>query len=122
MLTYSLLEQILIKLGYAVDFNLRYHAKLTAFIAVDGYDSEIELEFREGCISELGDRKELLQLEWLMADGASCLVLDSHSLDDVDEVPNVFATEKLILRKVFDQILQEIAQIPDGALLSNPDQ
>ncbi|TYQ29521.1 hypothetical protein PseudUWO311_01080 [Pseudanabaena sp. UWO311] len=122
MLTYSLLEQILIKLGYAVDFNLRYHAKLTAFIPVDGYDSDIELEFREGYSSELGDREALLQLEWLMADGESCLVLDSHSLDDVDEVPYVFTTEKLILRKVFDQILQEIAQVSDSALLSTPNQ
>lgn len=122
MLTYSLLEQILIKLGYAVDFDLRYHAKLTAFIPVDGYDSEIELEFREGYTSELGDRKTLLQLEWVMADGESCLVLDSHSLDHVDQVPHVFATEKLILRKVFDQILLEIAQVSDSALRSNPDQ
>lgn len=122
MLTYSLLEQILIKLGYAVDFNLRYHAKLTAFIPVDGYESDIELEFREGYSSELGDREELLQVEWLMADGESCLVLDSHSLDDADESPQVFPTEKLILRKVFDQILQEIAQASDSALLSTPNQ
>jgi hypothetical protein len=122
MLTYSLLEQILIKLGYAVDFNLRYHAKLTAFIPVDSYESDIELEFREGYSSELGDREELLQLEWLMADGESCLVLDSHSLDDADESPQVFPTEKLILRKVFDQILQEIAQVSDSALLSTPNQ
>ncbi len=108
MLTYSLLEQILIKLGYAVDFNLRYHAKLTAFISVDGYDSDIELEFREGYTSELGDRDALLQLEWLMNDGESCLVLDSNSLDEVDEVPHIFPIEKLILRQIFDQILQEI--------------
>jgi hypothetical protein len=122
MLTYSLLEQILIKLGYPVDFDLRYHAKLTAFIHVDGYTSDIELEFREGYNSELGDREALLQLEWLMADGESCLVLDSHSLNDVDEVPHVFSTEKLILRKVFDRILQEINQVSDGALRSNPNQ
>ncbi|MCA6518370.1 MAG: hypothetical protein ACK6CP_08530 [Pseudanabaena sp.] len=122
MLTYSLLEQILIKLGYAVDFNLRYHAKLTAFIPVDGYESDIELEFREGYSSELGDREALLQLEWLMADGESCLVLDSHSLNDADESPHVFSTEKLILRKVFDQLLQEIAKVSDIALLSSPSQ
>ncbi|MCA6501776.1 MAG: hypothetical protein IM585_14005 [Pseudanabaena sp. M135S2SP2A07QC] len=122
MLTYSLLEQILIKLGYAVDFNLRYHAKLTAFIPVDGYESDIELEFREGYSSELGDREALLQLEWLMADGESCLVLDSHSLNDADEAPHVFSTQKLILRKVFDQLLQEIAKVSDIALLSSPSQ
>ncbi len=122
MLTYSLLEQILIKLGYAVDFNLRYHAKLTAFIPVDGYDSAIEIEFREGYTSELGDREELFQLEWLMADGESCLVLDRDSLDDIDEVPHIFPTEKLILRKVFDQILQEIAQVFEGSLRSNQNQ
>ncbi|GBO51574.1 hypothetical protein APA_538 [Pseudanabaena sp. lw0831] len=122
MLTYTLLEKILIKLGYAVEFNLRYHAKLTAFIPVDGYDSDIELEFREGYSSELGDREALLQLEWLMADCESCLVLDSNSLDDVDEVPHVFSTEKLILRKVFDQILQEIAKVSDNTLISNPNQ
>jgi len=110
MLTYSLLEQVLIRLGYAVDFNLRYHAKLTAFIPVDGYESDIELEFREGYTSELGDREALLQLEWLMADGESCLVLDDNSLDAIDEVPHIFATEKLILRKVFDEILAEIAK------------
>jgi hypothetical protein len=115
MLTYLLLEKILIKLGYAVDFNLRYHAKLAAFIPVDGYESNIELEFREGYTSELGDREELFQLEWLMADGESCLVLDRDSLDDIDEVPHIFPTEKLILRKVFDQILQEIAQVSDSS-------
>ncbi len=122
MLTYSLLEQILIKLGYAVDFNLCYHAKLIAFIPVDGYDSDIELEFREGYSGELGDLEELLQLEWLMADGESCLVLDRHSLDEVDQVPHIFSTEKLILRKVFDQILEEIAQGSESALRSNPNQ
>jgi hypothetical protein len=110
MLTYSLLEQVLIRLGYAVDLNLRYHAKLTAFIPVDGYESDIELEFREGYTSELGDREALLQLEWLMADGESCLVLDNSSLEAIDEVPHIFPTEKLILRKVFDQILEEIAK------------
>ncbi len=111
MLTYALLEQVLIKLGYAVDFDLRYHAKLTAFIPVDSYDASIELEFREGCTSELGDREELLQLEWLMNDGESCLILDSNSLDEVDEVPHIFLTEKLILRKTFDRILQEISEV-----------
>lgn len=122
MLTYSLLEQVLIKLGYAVDLNLRYHAKLIAFIPVDGYESDIEIEFREGYNSELGDREEILQLEWLMADGESCLVLDSNSLDDVDAFPRVFSTEKLILRKVFDQILQEIATVSDSALRSSSNQ
>ena len=122
MLTYSLLEQILINLGYAVDFNLRYHAKLTAFIPVDGYESDIELEFREGYSSELGDREALLQLEWLMADGESCLVLDSNSLDDVDEVPHVFSTEKLILRKVFDQILQKIAEASESSVHTHQSQ
>jgi len=111
MLTYALLEKILIKLGYAVDLDLRHYAKLTAFIPVDGYETYIELEFREGYTSELGDREELLQLEWLMNDGESCLVLDSNSLDEVDEVPHIFLTEKLILRKTFDRILQEIAEV-----------
>ena len=111
MTTYSVLEQILINLGYDVDFNLRYHAKLTAFIHVDGYESDIELEFREGCTSQLGDRPESLQLEWLMSDGESCLILDANSLDQIDEVPHIFAAEKMILRDKLDQILQKIAEI-----------
>jgi hypothetical protein len=45
-----------------------------------------------------------------MADGESCLVLDNNSLDAIDEVPHIFPTEKLILRKVFDQILEEVAK------------
>jgi hypothetical protein len=108
MLTYSLLEQILIDLGYVVDFNLRYHAKLTAFIPVSGYDHDISLEFREGYTSQLGDRHPLLQLEWLMGDRESCLVLDSDSLDNldnIDEDPHLFAAEKIILRQKLDQIL-----------------
>ena len=110
MLTYSLLEKVLTKLGYVVDLDLRYHARLIAFIPVDGYDTDIELEFREECVSELGDRAASFQVEWLMGDGENCLVLDRNSLDDVDELPNIFTTEKLILRKVFDQILQEIQE------------
>jgi glycosyltransferase involved in cell wall biosynthesis len=41
---------------------------------------------------------------------------------DADEAPDVFSTEKLILRKVFDQLLQEIAKVSDIALLSSPSQ
>ncbi len=111
MLTYSLLEQVLINLGYIVDFNLRYHAKLNAFISVSGYDTDIVLEFREGYTSQLGDRHPLLQLEWLMSDGESCLVVDSDSLDNIDEAPHIFTEEKLILRQKFDQILQKVAEI-----------
>jgi hypothetical protein len=111
MLTYSLLEQVLLTLGYVVDLNLRYHAKLTAFIHVDGYDADIVLEFREGYTSQLGDRHPLLQLEWLMPDGESCLVLDSDSLDNIDEDPHVFAAEKIILRQKLDQILEKVTDL-----------
>ncbi len=111
MATYELVEQALIKLGYVVDFDLRYHAKLTGFIPVDGYQSDVVLEFREGYKSELGDLDELLQVEWLMDDGDNCLLLDSNSLDDTDENPTVFLTEKIILRRIFELILKEITSI-----------
>jgi hypothetical protein len=111
MATFALVEQALINLGYPVDFDLRYHAKLTAFIPVDGYKSDMVLEFREGHQSELGDRDQLLQVEWLMDDDESCLFLDSNSLGDPDENPSVFLAEKIILRSIFDRILREIENI-----------
>ena len=111
MATYELVEQALIKLGYVVDFDLRYHAKLTGFIPVKGYKSEVVLEFREGYKSESGDLEELLQVEWLMDDGENCLLLDSNSLDDTDENPSVFLPEKIILREIFELILKEITSI-----------
>ena len=111
MATYELVEQALIKLGYVVDFDLRYHAKLTGFIPVEGYKSEVVLEFREGYESELGDLEELLQVEWLMDDGENCLLLDSNSLDNTDENPSVFLPEKIILREIFGLILKEITSI-----------
>lgn len=111
MATYSQVEQALINLGYAVDFNLRYHAKLIGYISIEDYQSEIILEFREAICSELGDREELLQVEWLMDDGESCLLLDSSTLDEIDEEPDVFEKEKIILRKIFDRILKEISNI-----------
>jgi hypothetical protein len=111
MTTYSQVEKALTNLGYAIDFNLRYHAKLMGYIPVEGYESEIILEFREAICSELGDREELLEVEWLMDDGESCLVLDRESLDAEDEEPDVFEQEKIILRKIFDRILEEISNI-----------
>lgn len=108
MLTYSQVERALLNLEYVVDFNLRYHAKLNAFIHVEGYKSDVVLEFRESYKSELGDCDESLQVEWLMNDDESSLVLDRNSLDDTDEVPSIFITEKIILRKIFDRILIEI--------------
>ena len=111
MATYELVEQALIKLGDVVDFDLRYHAKLTVFIPVEGYKSEVVLEFREGYKSESGDLEELLQVEWLMDDGENCLLLDSNSLDDTDENPSVFLPEKIILRGIFELILKEITSI-----------
>ncbi len=107
MLTYAQVEQALHNLQYIVDFNLRYHAKLTALIPVDGYQSEVVLEFREECKSALGDCDELLQVEWLMDDGENCLILDHKSLDTLDEVPHLFLTEKIILRRIFEDILKE---------------
>ena len=111
MATYELVEQALIKLGYVVDFDLRYHAKLTGFIPVDGYQSDVVLEFREGYKSELGDVDELLQVEWLMDDQESSLFLDNNSLNESDTTPDLFAKEKIILRKIFDRILSEIKEI-----------
>ena len=111
MATYELVEQALIKLGYVVDFDLRYHAKLTGFIPVEGYKSDVVLEFREGYKSESGDLEELLQVEWLMDDGENCLLLDSNSLDDTDENSSVFLPEKIILREIFELILKEITSI-----------
>ncbi len=112
MITFALVEQALINLGYVVDFNLRYHAKLTGYISVDGYESDIVLEFREGSKSELGDDREaLLQVEWLMDDQESCLFLDNNSMNESDVMPDLFAKEKIILRKIFDRILNEIKEI-----------
>lgn len=107
MLTYPQVEQALLKLEYAVDVNLPYHTKLTAVIPVDGY-APIMLEFREAYQSVLGDSDELLQMEWLMNDQESCLVLDHNSLDEPDEFPDVFPQEKKKLREIFDQVLQAI--------------
>lgn len=111
MLTYLQVEQALLNLECVVDFNLRYHVKLNAFIPVDGYKSDIVLEFREGYKSELGDCDELLQVEWLMNDDESSLILDRNFLDDTDEVPSMFLPEKLILRDMFDRILMAIEHI-----------
>ncbi len=111
MITFALVEQALINLGYVVDFNLRYHAKLTGYISVDGYASDIVLEFREGYKSELGDREVLFQVEWLMDDQESCLFLDNNSVNESDVMPDLFAKEKIILRKIFDRILHEIKEI-----------
>ncbi len=111
MATYLQVEKALIKLGYDVDSNPRYRTKLIGYIPVDGYASDVVLEFREAIHSELGDRDELLQMEWLMDDGESCLLLDSNSLDEIDTEPNVFEAEKIILRKIFDQIYNEIINI-----------
>jgi hypothetical protein len=111
MTTFALVEQALINLGYVVDFNLRYHAKLTGYISVDGYASDIVLEFREGYKSQLGDRDALLQVEWLMDDQESSLFLDNNSLDESDTTPDLFTKEKIILRKIFDRILSEIKEI-----------
>lgn len=113
MLTYAQVEKALLNLGYVVDFNLRYHAKLTALIPVDGYNSDVAVEFREGYQSVLGNCDELLQVEWLMQDGESCLVLDHNSLEAPDEFPNAFPSEKLILRDIFDRVLQEIVKIAE---------
>ncbi len=108
MLTYAQVEQALHNLQYVVDFDLRYHAKLTALIPVDGYQSEIALEFREECQSALGNCDELLHVEWLMDDGENCLTLDHQSLNIPDEVPHLFVTEKIILRRIFEDVLREI--------------
>ena len=113
MLTYSQVEQALINLEYAVDFDLRHHAKLTAYIPVDGYKSDVVFEFREEYESELGSCAESLQVEWQM-DDQNYLFLDRNSLDDlldnVDTNPTTFLTEKLILRKIFDRIITSLEQ------------
>ena len=69
------------------------------------------LEFREAVKNELGDREELLQVEWLMDDGESYLLLDISSLEEADEESDVFEKEKIILRDIFDRILKEISNI-----------
>ncbi len=109
MLTYSQVEQALINLEYAVDFDLRYHAKLTAYIPVNGYKLDVVLEFREEHKSELGNCDELLQVEWQM-DDENYLFLDRNSLDDVGVNPSIFLAEKLILREVFDRIITSLEQ------------
>ncbi|PZO35447.1 MAG: hypothetical protein DCF19_23930 [Pseudanabaena frigida] len=111
MATYKLVEQALINLGYVVDFDLRYHAKLTGYKPVEGYKSDIVIEFRESYKSELGDRDESLEVEWLMDDEESSLFLDTNSLDDSDPNPSEFLAEKIILRENFDRVLMEIKQI-----------
>jgi hypothetical protein len=111
MATYSQVEQALINLEYAIDFNPRYRAKLIGYISVKGYTSEVILEFREAVKNELGDREELLQVEWLMDDGESYLLLDISSLEEADEESDVFEKEKIILRDIFDRILKEISNI-----------
>lgn len=113
MATYLQVEKALINLGYDVDFNPRYRTKLIGYIPIDGYESEVVLEFREAIHSELGDRDELLQMEWLMDDGESCLLLDSNSLDEVDMEPQIFEAEKILLRKIFDRVYNEITHITD---------
>jgi len=110
MFTYDQVEPALTKLGYFVDFNFRHHSKLTSLIPVDGYESPVVLEFREGWTSTLGDVEQLLQVEWLMEDSESSLVLDINSIDEIDETPDLFTKEKLILREIFDQVLAAIAK------------
>jgi len=111
MLTYAQVEQALINLKYDLDFCDRFPAKLTGYIAVEGYQSPIVLNFRESYHGELGDLNELLQVEWLMNDDESCLYLDITSLDELDESPDIFIHEKVILRSVFDLFLQEISNL-----------
>ncbi|MBD2175313.1 hypothetical protein H6F42_00085 [Pseudanabaena sp. FACHB-1998] len=113
MPTYAQVEQALINLEYDIDFSDRYPTKLTGYIAIEGYLSQIVLKFRESYHGELGDLEEMFQVEWLMNDGESCLYLDIASLDEPDEVPDIFVKEKVILRSVFDRVLQEIAQLSD---------
>jgi hypothetical protein len=108
MITYSQVEQALIKLEYSTDFNFHQHSKLTALIPMDRYKSPAVLEFREAWQSELGDVKQLLQIEWLMDDGENFLFIDVNSVNLGDDEPSVFFDEKLLLRKIFDQILEEL--------------
>ncbi|WP_263363379.1 hypothetical protein [Pseudanabaena sp. UWO310] len=121
MLTYSQVEQALIKLGYAPDFDHPSHTKLTALIPIDGYQSPVVLEFREGWKSELGDVAQLLQVEWLMDDRESVLILDINSLEAVDDTPAILAEEKIMLRETFDRILEAISSdaISSNAISSN---
>ncbi|MBD2189350.1 hypothetical protein [Pseudanabaena mucicola] len=114
MLTYSQVEQALRNLGYTVDFNLNQQTKLVVLMPVEGYQSPVVLEFREGWKSELGDVTQLLQVEWLMDDQESCLFLDFDSLDEVDDMPNIFTTEKVILRNIFDKVLAMLANVSES--------
>lgn len=109
MPTYAQVEQALLNLQYDIDFNDRCPAKLTGYLSIEGYQSQIVLNFRESYHGELGDLDELLQMEWLMNDGESCLYLDATSLNEIDASPEAFMQEKLILRSAFDCLLQAIA-------------
>jgi hypothetical protein len=111
MLTYSQVEQALTNLGYTVDFDRNQQTKLVVLVSVEGYQSPVVIEFREAWKSELGDVPQLLQVEWLMDDQESCLFLDLDSLDEVDDMPNIFATEKVILRNIFDRLLSMITNV-----------
>ncbi|MDX2255188.1 MAG: hypothetical protein NW214_06715 [Pseudanabaenaceae cyanobacterium bins.39] len=111
MITYAQIEQALTQLGYEFDLDHFDPPKLTAVISVDGYKSPVTLEFREGWESELGDVEPLFQVEWLMNDHESCLLLDINSLDLADELPDIFVEEKVILRNIFDQLLAAIASV-----------
>jgi len=108
MPTYAQVEQALLSLQYDIDFNDRYPAKLTGSMSIEGYQSPIVLNFRESYHGELGDLDELFEMEWLMNDGESCLYLDIASLNELDESPDIFTQEKVILRSVFDRLFQEI--------------
>jgi hypothetical protein len=83
-------------------------------ISVESYQSPVVLEFREGWKSEFGDVDQLLQIEWLMDDQESCLFLDLDSLDEVDDMPSIFATEKVILRNIFDKVLAMLANASES--------
>ncbi len=111
MPTYAQVEQALINLKYDIDFSDRFPSKLMGYLSVEGYQSPIVLHFRESYHGELGDLDELFQVEWMMNDDESCLYLDIPSLDELDESPDVFMHEKVILRSVFDLLLQEITNL-----------
>lgn len=108
MVTYSQVEQALVKLGYSTDFNFHQHSKLTALIPIDGYKSPAVLEFRESWQSELGNVEQILEIEWLMDDQENLLFIDIASLSLSDDKPSIFFNEKLLLRNIFDQILEEL--------------
>ncbi|OIP76353.1 MAG: hypothetical protein AUK48_06000 [Oscillatoriales cyanobacterium CG2_30_44_21] len=108
MITYSQIEQALIKLGYTPDSNFQKNSKLTTSISVDGYKFPAVLEFREAWQSQLGNVEQLFQIEWLMDDGENFLLIDVDSLNLTDDEPSIFFDEKLLLRKIFDQILEEL--------------